>query len=118
MRERRVYATEDRDLKVTFTVNNHIMGSRRPSIQGGATARVAVSDEDEPNSRYMVQLFYDRGPGGTPAAVVLTRTINNNGTAVFNHTPVGGRGYYFAVVTGLQGANRDFRAWTAPVWFE
>lgn len=118
MKERRVYATEDKGFRVTFTVNNHIMGSRRPPVQGVVTARVRVSDEDQSNSRFSVQLFYDRAPGGPPAAPVQTLTTNNNGTATFNHTPFNRRGYYFAVVAGLQGANRDFRAWTAPVWFE
>jgi hypothetical protein len=54
MQERRVYATEDKDLKVTFTVNNKVMGSINPRLQTGSTAtiRVGVSDTDEPNSRY------------------------------------------------------------------
>lgn len=120
MKERRVYASEDKDLKVTFTVNGHIMGSIRPPMPaaGLARVRVTVSDEDEPDSRYRVQLFYDRAPGGPLATVVLTRTISNNGTATFNHTPFNRKGYYFVVITGLQGANKDFQAWTAPVWFE
>lgn len=65
-----------------------------------------------------MDLFYDQVPGGPAAAVVQSRTIANNGTATFSHTPANRRGYYFVLITGLQGGNKDFRAWTAPVWFE
>jgi hypothetical protein len=120
MQERRVYASEDMDLKVLFTVNGNIMGSIRPRLQSGAAAaiRVGISDTDEPNSRYRVDLYYDSGPGGPPAQIIDTRTVSNNSNVTINHMPINRGGYYFVVVTGLLGANKDYMAWTAPVWFE
>lgn len=119
MKERRVYATEDKDLKILFTVNGQPMGSILPRLQGGAAQiRVGASDQDEPASRYRVTIFYDTGPGGPQAQQIAVRDLNNNATVTVTHAPVGGRGYYFVVVTSTSDANEGYSAWTAPIWFE
>ena len=120
MKERKVYASEDMDLKVAFTINGKVMGSINPKLATGVAAkiRVGISDSDEPDSAYRVRIFYDPGPGGQQAVQVNTVTINNNGTATISHIPNGGRGYYFVVVTSIQSANEGYSAWTAPIWFE
>jgi hypothetical protein len=120
MKERRVYASEDMDLKIAFTINGKNMGSINPKLAAGVAAkiRVGISDSDEPDSAYRVRVFYDRGFGGQPATQVNTFNVNNNGSGTINHIPNGGKGYYFVVVTSTAGANEGYSAWTAPIWFE
>lgn len=120
MKERRVYASEDKDLKVLFTVNSKLMGSINPKLASGATAKISVTikDKDEPNSAYKVAVFYDPGPGGNQATQVGVVNVANNASGTFNHTPTAGKGYYFLVVTSTADANEGYSAWTAPVWFE
>jgi len=116
----RVNASQDNDLKVTFTVNGEVMGSRLNKLSSGesATIEVKVEDADEFPSTYLIELFYDRGPKGRKASVVATQLIDDNASAKFTHKPFAGKGYYFARVTSKSGTNKNFKAWTAPVWFE
>jgi hypothetical protein len=120
MKERRVYASEDKDLKVLFTVNGKLMGSINPRLATGGIAKISVSikDEDEPNSAYRVSIFYDSGPGDAEATRVGVLNVNNNASGIFTHSPTADKGYYFLVVTSTADANEGYSAWTAPVWFE
>lgn len=120
MKERRVYASEDKDLRVAFTVNGKLMGSINPRLAAGVPAviKVIIKDSDEPNSAYRVAVFYDSGPGGAQASQVQVFNVNNNSSGTISHTPTGGKGYYFVVVTSTADANQGYSAWTAPVWFE
>lgn len=120
MKERRVYASEDMDLTVAFTINGKQMGSINPRLGAGIPAkiRVAISDSDEPDSAYRVTVFYDSAPGGAQASQVAAFNVNNNGSGTINHTPTAGKGYYFVVVTSTADANEGYSAWTAPIWFE
>lgn len=120
MKERRVYATEDKDLQVLFKVNGKLMGSINPPLASGgkATITVSIKDTDEPSSAYQVKIFYDPGPGGAQAIQVGVLNVNNNASGTLIHTPTAGKGYYFLVVTSTKDANEGYSAWTAPVWFE
>lgn len=120
MKERRVYASEDMDLKVAFTINGKLMGSINPKLSPGEAAkiRIGISDADEPDSAYRVRVFYDPRPGGPQASQVNSVTVNNNDSITISHVPNSGKGYYFIVVTSTQSANEGYSAWTAPIWFE
>jgi hypothetical protein len=115
IRARRTYATEDENARVMFTANGSVMGS---AIEMNGTdpvrLQIAVEDEDEPDARYRVRLFYDDAIGGNLAAVIEDQSFDGNGSVEFLHAPRRGA-YYFAKLT-QEGDDHDDDIWTAPVW--
>lgn len=120
LKERHVYASEDKDLKIEMTIKEAIMGSRLPAVSSGSTVpiRIVIRDGDDPDGTYRVRLYYDAEVGGPTAQVIETKTIKDGDTLKFDPKPTQGRGYYFIEVTGMSGGNKGYQAWTAPVWFE
>jgi hypothetical protein len=120
LKERRVYATQDSDLKIHLTVNGEPMGSRLEALDDGeeVTVEVRLEDDDDDNSSYLVSLYYDDRPGFSIAKVVEQATVDNNEGVTFTHAPKSGRGYYFIEVKSTKGGNKGLMAWTAPVWLE
>jgi hypothetical protein len=120
IKELRVYDSEDKDLQINFTVNDAVLGSRIVAITPGTKTRVNVSvkDQDDPDSKYEVILYYDNTPGGQKAKRIEVKNVDNNGQITFSHKPPNGKGYYYIQVTGLVGTNKGYHAWTAPVWLE
>jgi hypothetical protein len=124
LRQRHVYASEDRNLQVIARVNGRLMGdiiSTLPTIGSELDLRVTVHDPDEPNARYTVQVFSDRRAGGATADVVRTFSFQGD---VQDRALTGvryrGNGHYLFLKirqTSPSGANAN-RVWTAPVWFE
>ena len=124
LRERRVYASEDSDLRIVGTVNGKLMGTRFtgtdvPASGSALDIRLSFHDPNEPNARYVVDVFADR-VGGQVADVVTQHTHEGNGTLTISDVPYGGGDQYFFVKvtqTDQDSELRD-RAWLAPVWFE
>lgn len=120
MRQRRVYATEDRNLRLIYRVNGQLLGSRITGAtvpaQGAAlTVLLAITDDDEPNAGYTVEVFSDEIGGNEVASIVRTQSVTGNG--MHNITGVsyqGGAQYVYLRVRQADGN----RAWTAPVWLE
>ena len=105
IRNRRVYATEDSDLAVTFRVNGQAMGSFL-SPSDSLTLEVQLSDPtDGPAGR--VQVIAD---GGTPVAELSAGADG----ALLTQTLPAGYHYYYLRITQPDG---DL-AITAPVWIE
>jgi hypothetical protein len=60
MKARRVYATEDQNLQILFTVNGQPLGSIiRTQNPQDLTIQVQINDPDEPNAVYKVELYRD-----------------------------------------------------------
>jgi len=120
LKQRRAYATEDRNLRLVYRVNNHLMGSRIvgaavPAPGTALTITLAIADDDEPSASYVVEAFSDDVGGEAGASVVRTQSVTGNGThAISGVTYLGGPQYLFLRVRQGDGN----RAWTAPVWFE
>jgi hypothetical protein len=111
MRACRGYATQDKDLRVDYTLNGAVMGS---VLAGGSsfTASVTVDDPDPADAPTKLEIVSDGG------AVVATNAAPQKGVAwTTTLSSTTSRYYYVRVtttrnVTGGPGAT----AWTAPVW--
>jgi hypothetical protein len=117
MRARRVYATEDRNLRVWIRVNGHWCGDilRTPSRE--ARIDIRIEDSDEPEAEYTVEAFSGE-VGGDMATIAGTLELRGD-TA--SHSMPGIRldrnnQYVFFRIT--QAGKVPDRAWTAPVWLE
>jgi hypothetical protein len=126
LRDRRAYATEDRNLKLIFRVNNQLMGSIIPPPAVGSPLNITLSiaDDDEPAASYRIEVLADPGVGGTVAEVAEVFTVEGNSPPGQPYTLEGlrflGAGEYLMLrvrQTGEHGEDDD-RAWIAPVWFE
>ena len=112
---RRTFASEDDTLSIWFDANSTPMGgiAELPS-DSQLTLSVSVSDEDEPEAQYLVELFYDDSFGGSEAKLVFSQTLTGDGRAHFVHSATPGS-YYFARISQLHEGITDL-AWTSPVW--
>ena len=120
LRARRVYATEDRNLRLIYRVNTRLLGSRItgshvPPVGTALTLSLDILDEDEATASYTVEVFSDRIGGTDEATVVRTQSVAGNGIhTITGVTYQGGDQYVFLRIRQSDGN----RAWTAPVWFE
>lgn len=115
-----VYASEDDNIEVQFSVNEQIMGSSL--AVDGTTAlqlKVTFNDPEESNAQHRVQIYYDNQVGGDTVKVIENELFESGvSEATFTHSSAPG-GYYLAKVTQLTPANGETHAddvWTAPVW--
>ena len=103
MRSRRVYATEDKDLEISYTLNGAVMGSVLPFAQ---TLTLCVSVQDVTDgSDAVVEVI-------TGGGAVAATGNPENGTVTLSLPGVSG--YYFLRITQADGDT----AITAPVWIE
>jgi lamin tail-like protein len=125
LRERHVYATEDRNLELIGRVNDHLMGSIIPPPAPGSPLDITLSihDRDEPAATYWVEVLADSVPGGAVAQVAEVFPIVGNNPPnlpyVLDGVRFQGAGeYLFLRVRQIGEDGLDDRAWTAPVWFD
>jgi hypothetical protein len=119
IRQRRVYATQDKNLEIRFTVNGQIMGSAIPTTPPMPLAiQVDLRDPDEPQANYKVILHRDTVGDEIEARDDLAfRTTTGNSTVTFEEfTYDGGEQYFLIEVIQNPDAATEDRAWTAPVW--
>jgi hypothetical protein len=123
LRERHVYASEDKNLKVVARVNNQLIGSliRSPNVptdNSNLNITVTLSDADEPGATYTVQVFAGK-IGGAVAEAVRTASREGNGSvSIANIKYTGGRQYFYFKIIQRNDDDEQDRVWTAPVWFE
>lgn len=123
---RHVFATEDKNLRVIFRVDDHLCGDRLPPHEFGSELKVRfrIEDDDpsESQATYRVDVFSGTIRGGV-ARIVDTVQVTGNTTdgTIEDLRYTGGPQYVFFRVTqileGEEGGDHD-RAWTAPVWFD
>ena len=118
IRARRVYASDDPNLKVSFSINRHPMGSvvRMPS---GAPLRIELtfSDQNEPAASYWLSLRRDTPGGELEAARELSGTdFRGDGTVVFTQFRHTAGDEYFLASVVQEGVNGSDHVWTAPIW--
>lgn len=121
LRQRHVYATEDRNLSVIIKVNGRLCGdviSPLPAA-GELSIQYRISDPDEPQAEYAIRVF--RGAaGGQVAEMVNSVTLPaGGGSGTIEDVALSGEAeyFFFKVVQFSEGGDED-RVWTAPVWFE
>jgi hypothetical protein len=118
IRRRRVYASEDRNLRVGFHVNGGPMGSLVP-VEAGSPIRIEVtlSDPDEPGAIYWISLRRDTPGGSIEASQELAGTdLVGDGRVVFAQFTRRHVAEYFLLHVLQQGDGGTDRVWTAPVW--
>jgi hypothetical protein len=120
LKARRAYATHDRNLRVWFRVDGHLLGDvvKTNGSPTTVSATVRIADDDEPQARYLVDLL--RGVvGGEVAAVVARQELVGDGNVQFNNVRYrGGRSYYLVRIAQGSGRGPKDMTWTAPVWLE
>jgi hypothetical protein len=125
LRNRNVYATEDKNLRIIAKVNGELMGKRFqgnqvPQVGRELAISLAIEDDDEPSAHYTIEVFGDH-VGGPDEAHFSTRVaVSGDGTyPVPGVKYSGGDEYFFIRVTQTdEDEEEKDRAWLAPVWFE
>jgi hypothetical protein len=131
LRARRVYATQDRNLRIIASFNGALIGSRIsggsvPAVDSELTIEIDLSDDDEPNAIYTIDVFADELGGTQEADIIAQFAALDNGASLGNGshtlpgiTYTGGQQYFFLRVkqTDPDHSATD-TAWLAPVWFE
>lgn len=120
LKARRVYATEDRNLHVFFTVNGQPLGSIiRTQNPLDLTIDVQISDPDEPNAQYTVELYRDEIGGDMIDGSIDEAELEGDGAVSFSGQRFeSGRSFFFVKVVQEGANNKEDFAWTAPVWVE
>jgi hypothetical protein len=118
IRARRVYATDDRHLRVTFAINEYPMGSIA-AVPSGTPLRIELtfSNPEEPHASYWISLRRDT-PGGRVGALqeVSGTDFAGDGRVVFTQFRRSkDEEYFLAHIVQKSGARTD-HAWTAPIW--
>ena len=103
----RVYATEDADLEIVYTLNGHLMGSRIPLWEMGETVTITADLRDPTDPVGTVAVVTE---GGT----VLTEETLSSSRGSLSFTLPANRAYYYLRITQADG---DV-AVTAPVWLD
>jgi len=118
IRERRVYSSEDSNLRVSFSINGRQMGSV-VALEADTRLRIEVtfSDPDEPNAHYWVSLRRDAPGGAIEAARELSGTNHDgDGRVVFTQFRRSSHDEYFVLRLQQMGRNGIDTVWTAPIW--
>lgn len=125
LRQRHVYATDDKNLRVIARVNGGLMGDRiTQTISTGSAFDIqySISDDDEPNASYAIQIY--RGTIGAGPASESNEVVQDGNTPVGATVKIedvqytGGQQYVFLKIVQTNEDGPNDRVWTAPVWFE
>jgi hypothetical protein len=115
---RRVYSSEDSNLRVSFTINGQQMGSivvteRETPLR----IEVTFSDPDEPRAHYWISLRRDAPGGAIEAARELVGTDHEgDGRVVFTQFKRSRHDEYFLLRIQQMGRTGIDSLWTAPIW--
>ena len=120
MRQRRVYATKDPNLRLVYRLNGELLGSRIqgadvPAAGTALTLSLEIADDDEPMAAYVVEVFADEVGGAVSSAPLRTQNVSGNGTHMISGVSYQGGSQYVYLRVKQAGVDT---AWTAPVWLE
>ncbi len=119
LRRRRVYASQDKNLEIRFTVNGQPLGSILALAPGTALQiQVGLRDPDEPHAAYDVILHRDTvgGPVEGQDEAGHQTAAGDSTVAFHGFTYDGGEQYFLVEVVQKTGPGPADHAWTAPVW--
>jgi len=111
-RNRRFYATEDKDLKLDFRVQGYPMGSRLSGVDH-RTFEVAACDGS--NDTFGEVRFYRNG------VLMQTRIVDGNCIAVSFNDSFVAAAYYYVIVQqndDNDGNGRNDEAISSPIWIQ
>lgn len=110
LKNRNVYASEDANMKVHFSINDSIMGSII-TLLTPFTIKVKITD-DTPNDKISrIEIRYGI-PGSGINPTVLSSVNNSDSLTYLVNQSVGSTYYYYIFVQQNDGQ----RVWTAPIW--
>lgn len=129
LRARRTFASDDRNLKVIFRSESAIGGDIvAPPAGSMLPLTVEITDPDEPNARYRVDVLSDRPGGDRARRPTETFRIegNTNGQYPLEGIPFEGPGQFVLLKITQSSASTgdeehqelEDRLWTAPIWYE
>jgi trimeric autotransporter adhesin len=118
--QRHVYATEDKNLRLIFKIDGHLMGDRisPPAVGTPLDIKYSIKDDDEPDAGYSIEVF--SGVVGQDEAAVIDKLEVEGDTPTGQIDSVkydGGNEYIFFKITQINEDGVKDHAWTAPVWF-
>ena len=117
MKARRVYATTDRNLTITFTVHNAVMGREIQSDDRDLRVKYEISDSDEPNATYDVVLVYGNPKLSSSLREEKLQTASGDHSGdVTLESPFSNTFVYLKVTQHPKTASKRDWALTAPVW--
>ena len=120
LKARHVYATEDQNLQVRFTINNQQMGDviRTPQPLD-LSINVEIVDPDEPNATYTLELYRDEVGGDVIQDPIDQKELEGDGTVNFDGQRYeSGTIFFFIKVSQRGTGGQEEFAWTAPIWIE
>lgn len=114
MRAGRGYATLDRNLRISFTVNGEVMGSTLSTPASSFEARIHIEDPDGVPTDAITLVEIVSNGGAVVASLSADSTVVNWQVRLSSETA---RYFYVRVSTAsnLPGS-AGVTAWTAPVW--
>ncbi len=115
MRERHVYATEDKNLKLIFRVNGHLCGDILSSPPGNVTIEYSIDDENEREADYTIDVLRGTIGGSLPGVVKSVSVRGNTHSGKIAGLSLDHEGQYL-LFRIIQAGEPTDRAWTAPVW--
>lgn len=123
LRNRNVYATEDKNLEIRITVNGRLIGAifegnSLPSSGTELDIKLDISDPDEPFAIYKLEVFKDEIGGNRAESI---KELDFNGDTKLEIPGInysGGNEYLFFRINQTDDDGVIIhQAWTAPVWF-
>jgi hypothetical protein len=109
-RNMHVYATQDCDTKIDFTLNTKIMGSSLVAA-GAPVIAVNITDATTSTAGAIIKLMYGV-PGSNVNAVQINSATGSSLNYIDNNLANLSTGYYYIDIT-----NGSSRLVTAPVWY-
>ncbi len=106
----RTQASEDWNVKVTFTINGRPLGSNFIDTSN-AVISVSVVDPDLENTSSIVVTYGIPGSGTNPTTLISNA---NSSSLTYTHAVTTGATYYYYVVVTQTDGNKIF---TSPIWF-
>jgi hypothetical protein len=110
-RNMRFYASDDYNLKITYTIANKQMGSITTQV-GTPTISVSITDDDGESTSTIALMTGVPGSGSTPTTLT---SVSSSNTLTYTDNTLANLStkYYYIIVTQADGN----QAWTSPIWY-
>ncbi len=125
VRQRHVFATQDKNLRVIFKVNGHLCGDRipPPAANSDLSVQYSIVDDDEPNAHYTIEAFMGEiGKAPVTKSIDSFPTDGNTAPGTFRTIDdlkyTSGPQYIFFKITQDNEEGSPDHLWTAPLWFD